>query len=118
MDKKDKKEYNSVSVYQAETESFATLQHSASFTHAYTEAKGSCFVAIGTDFLQIGGGPNSWGAGTGSGTGTGTGTSAGSKGKSSDHMRTVSLFAYQDGEIIPQDFEVQFNPIDVVEFLI
>lgn len=90
MDKKDKIEYNSITVYQAETNSFATLQDSASFSRAYTKAKGSCFVTINNEFFQIGGGLG---------------------------KKSVSLFTYEDGKIT-QDFQVCSSMSSVVEFLI
>ena len=89
----DKKEYNSVSVYQAETKSFVTLQDSASFLRAYTMAKGSCFVTIDNNFLQIGGGRSA--------------------------KKTVSMFTYQYGNIILEDFQVSNSmSSSIVEFLI
>ena len=87
--------YNTVSVYQAETKSFVTLQDSASFLRAYTMAKGSCFVTIDNNFLQIGGGRSA--------------------------KKTVSMFTYQYGNIILEDFQVrvQFNVIySIVGYLI
>ena len=83
--------YESVSIYQAKESSFTTLESDTAqskFLKAYRQAKGSCFVTLGSKhFLQIGG--------------SGPIKHLGSRQKQTA-LKNVNLFSYENRQLFQQ----------------